>query len=113
MAQNLLDLYRQASEWTGSMVAGAADRLDAPTPCEGWDVRTLLNHMVETQRFFVQSARGENPSLPSPEPPDLVGDDPVGVFARARDDTLQAFGEDGVIERTGPALGVAFSDALL
>jgi uncharacterized protein (TIGR03086 family) len=112
MTQDLLDLYGRASEWTGSIVVGAADRLDVPTPCEGWDVRTLLNHMLETQQFFVGRARGEDLPI-SPEPPDLVGDDPVGAFQRAREDTLQTFGEDGVIERTGPSLGIAFSDTLL
>jgi uncharacterized protein (TIGR03086 family) len=112
MTQDLLDLYGQASGWTASIVEGAADRLDTPTPCEGWDVRTLLSHVIQTQQFFVGRARGEEPPI-SPDPPDLVGDDPVGAFARARSDTLQTFGEDGVIERTGPSLGIAFSDMLL
>ena len=112
MTQDLLDLYGRAGKWTTSLVEGSVDHLDDPTPCEDWDVRTLLNHMVETQRFFAGRARGEDASL-SPRPPDLVGDDPVGVFRAARDDTLQTFGEEGVIEKTGPSLGIAFSDMLL
>ena len=50
---DLLLLYRRASEWTGEKVAGAVDRLDSPTPCDEWDVRALLNHMLDTQRYFV------------------------------------------------------------
>ena len=33
--------------------------------------------------------------------------------ARMRADMLDVFGRDGVIEQTGPALGIAFSDLLL
>jgi uncharacterized protein (TIGR03086 family) len=113
MTADLLDLYARASEWTAAKVAGAASNLDAPTPCDGWDVRTLLNHMLQTQRYFSGSARGEDVSPPIGAPPELIGDDPVAAFERARTDVLRTYGADGVIEKTGPALGIAFSDALL
>jgi uncharacterized protein (TIGR03086 family) len=114
MADDLLDRYRAASEWTLEKVAGARGRLDAPTPCDEWDVQTLLNHMLETQQYFVQRARGEQPSPPSPEPPDgLIGDDAASAYERGREAMIQTFSEDGVIERTGPSLGIAFSDTLL
>ena len=34
-------------------------------------------------------------------------------FEHARSETLTAFGEDGVIGKTGPSLGIAFTDLLL
>ena len=110
---DLLDLYRRASEWSLGNVAAASGKLDAPTPCDEWDVRTLMNHMLDTQRYFVGSARGEDVSPPSPNPPQLLGDDPVTDFEAARDNTLTTFGQDGVIDKTGPSLGIAFSDLLL
>ncbi len=110
---DLLDLYGRASEWTLSKVAGATRKLDAPTPCDEWDVRGLMNHMLETQHYFVGAARGEDASPPSPTPPELLGADPVADFGQARDETLRTFAEDGVIEKTGPSLGIAFSDQLL
>jgi len=113
MRPDLLDQYRRASAWTNEMVAGAADQLDRPTPCEQWDVRALLNHMLDTQRYFVGSARGEDAQLPSPSPPDLLSDDPAADFARGRDEALRAYGEPGVVEKLGPALGIAFADQLL
>ena len=114
MPNELLDRYRTASEWTLSKVARAGDHLDVSTPCDDWDLKTLLNHMLETQQYFVQSARGEQASLPSPEPPDgLIGDDPAAAYEQAREATIRTFSEDGVIERTGPSLGIAFSDTLL
>lgn len=113
MQPDLLDLYRRASEWSNQKVAASADRLEASTPCDEWDVRTLLNHMLETQRYFLGSARGEDASPPSPTPPEIISDDPVADFTTTRDDMLSAFAEPGVIEKTGPALGIAFADTLL
>lgn len=75
-------------------------------------MRTLLNHMLETQRYFVGSARGDNVTL-SQDPPDLLSDDPISDFEQARTETLRTFGESGMIDRTGSALGIAFGDQLL
>lgn len=57
---DLLDLYGNASECAGTKVSGATSDLDAPTTCDGWTVRTLMNHVLETQRYFVGSARGDD-----------------------------------------------------
>ena len=96
---DLLDLYGRASEWTVGNVRGAAGQ--------------LLNHMLDTQRYFLDTARGLATSPPSPHPPELLGDDPVAAFEDVRAQMLSSFGEDGVIERTGLSLGIAFSDQLL
>jgi uncharacterized protein (TIGR03086 family) len=113
MTTDMLDLYARASEWSLNKVAGASTKLDAGTPCDEWDVRTLMDHMLDTQRYFVGSARGEDVSPPSPNPPKLLGDDPVAEFQRARAETLRTFGKPGVLEKTGPALGIALSDQLV
>jgi uncharacterized protein (TIGR03086 family) len=112
MATDLLELYRRASDWTAEKVAGTTD-LDAPTGCEGWQVRDLLDHMLDTQRYFAGAARGEKQPPPSPTPPPLSTDDPTADFEKSRAQVLAAFGQDGAIEKTGPALGIAFSDQLL
>jgi uncharacterized protein (TIGR03086 family) len=110
---DMLDLYARASEWTLGKATVAGTDLEAATPCDGWDVRTLMNHMLETQQYFVGAARGLNVSPPNGDPPDIVTDDPAADFLEARSQTLHTFGEDGVIERTGPALGIAFADQLV
>jgi uncharacterized protein (TIGR03086 family) len=109
----MLSLYRRGSEWTAEKVAGAENHLDARTPCDEWDVRTLLNHMLETQQFFAATARGEDVSPPSPSPPTLFGDSPAADFEQTRQDVMEVFGQPGVIEKTGPSLAVAFSDQLV
>ena len=108
-----VDLYSRASAWTNEKISVAATQLDARTPCDEWDVRTLLNHMLQTQRYFLGAARGEDAPPPSPTPPRLITDDPAADFAQARDQMLRAYGEPGVLDKTGPALGIAFSDQLL
>jgi uncharacterized protein (TIGR03086 family) len=113
MDRDLLDLYDCASAWATEKVAGATDDLDAQTPCEQWDVRTLLNHMLETQRYFLNSARGEEASPPGPEPSPTLSADPVQDFQTVRREMVGAFSGHGVVEKTGPALGVAFTDILV
>jgi uncharacterized protein (TIGR03086 family) len=113
MTNDLLDLYGRASAWTLHKVAAASERLDAKTPCDEWDVRTLMDHMLDTEHFFVSRAHGEDAPPPSSTPPARVGDDPLAAFTRARDEMLQTYGEPGVPDRTGPLLGIAFADQLL
>ena len=114
MAKDLLDHYSRASEWALDKVKGAAAELDTDTPCDKWDVRELMNHMLETQQYFVGSARGEDASPPGQTPPTtLLGEDPVSDFKRAREETMRTFGDEDVQKKTGPALGIAFADQLL
>lgn len=113
MQPDLLDLYTRVSAWTNQLAAGAKDKLDARTPCDEWDVRTLLNHMVDTQRYFVDKARGKDVTPPSPNPPDIVGADPAKDLESAQAELREAFSDPAVREKTGMALGIAFSDQLL
>ena len=65
MDVDLIDLYSRASRWTLGKVAGATEQLDADTGCDGWDVRALMNHMLDTGNYFVGAARGEDVSPPT------------------------------------------------
>jgi uncharacterized damage-inducible protein DinB len=67
MSVDLLELYSRASQWTNEKVAHAAADLDARTPCDEWNVRRLLNHMLDTQRYFLSSTRRRRPTA-GPEP---------------------------------------------
>src|SRR4029077_3714614 len=104
MEPDFLDLYERASTWTTSKVAGATEKLDASTPCDSWDVQTLMNHMLDTQRYFISAARGEDASPPLANPPQLMSDDPVADFDKGRAELLRTYGASRVIEKTGPSL---------
>jgi hypothetical protein len=98
MDTDLVDLYGQASRWTAQKMAGVDD-LDAATPCTDWRVRDLLNHMLDTQRYFAGAARGEDASPPDPTPPSLLTDDPSADGVRFG--VSASGGGDRVEPRTG------------
>ena len=52
MEPDLLGLFERGSEWTATKVPAAATKLDTATPCDDWDVRTLMNHMLDTQHYL-------------------------------------------------------------
>jgi uncharacterized protein (TIGR03086 family) len=108
-----LDLYQRASAWALDNARAASEHLQDPTPCDDWDVATLLAHMLDTQRYFLSSARGEDAAPPSADPPHITTGDPADALADSRAEMLDVFGRRGVVEKTGPALGIAFSDQLL
>lgn len=113
MNSDMLDRYERASAWALERVKGAAAKLDHATPCDDWDVRTLMNHMLETQRYFVGAAQGKDVSPPAESPPELLGNDPVADFSNARSEMIETFGKPEVMEKAGPSLGIAFADQLL
>jgi uncharacterized protein (TIGR03086 family) len=57
------------------LAAVPADGWDAATPCEGWTVRDLLDHLVDGPTGLFATA-GLDPLPPGPD----RGDDPVGAF---------------------------------
>jgi hypothetical protein len=113
MTSELRDLYRRAATWTIEKIDGAQTELDVATPCDKWDLRALLNHMLETQRYFVASAQDHDASPPSPEPPALISAAPSKDFIAARDELLAAYADDETLEKRAQGLGVAFSDILI
>ena len=61
-------------------------------------MRCLLNHMLDTQRYFIGAAHGDHVSPPSPTPPALIGDDKevVATFEQSRSDLIDAFACPGL-----------------
>lgn len=116
---DILDLFERGTAWTQTKVAGAADKLDAPTNCDGWDVRRMIDHLLAGQQMFAASATGGTFAPPDDPPPALTGDDPAAQYEDARKATAHAFAQDGVLASTiahmpaPQALGIAFCDNLI
>ncbi|MGW4329286.1 TIGR03086 family metal-binding protein [Nocardia sp. NPDC004573] len=73
-----------------------ADRLDAETPCAGWRLRDLLEHMIAQNHGFAAAARGsEDTEVWSV----LASADPVADYRASADDVLAAFAAEDVFER--------------
>jgi uncharacterized protein (TIGR03086 family) len=88
--------FEQAVEAAQTVLAGVtADQLSAPTPCAGWDVAGLINHLVGTQGFFKAGMTGEAPA----DPGDPASGDFVAAFATASSDALAVFQTEGILEK--------------
>jgi uncharacterized protein (TIGR03086 family) len=96
---DVLEIDRRAVAASVDIV-GAVDAgsLHLPTPCEGWTLGRLLGHMAGQHHGFAAAARGEGADL-SVWADRPVGDDPAGDYAKAADEVVTAFAEEGVLER--------------
>lgn len=73
----------------GALVAEVGPtEMGLSTPCDGWTVRDLLNHLVGGAQMFAGALQGGPLRDISGRMPDVVGDDPSAAFA----DAAQAFG---------------------
>lgn len=98
MTDDLTRLFRAATADADRLIAGVApDQFDATTPCEGWNVRDLVNHLVGGNKFFLARATG----TPGPSREgDFIGDDPLGAFRASSAELADAFDQDGFLTRT-------------
>jgi uncharacterized protein (TIGR03086 family) len=92
---DLFPAFERAVASTAEIVkATPAGRLDAPTPCAGWDVRALMNHVIGTF-WLAEALFGDHapryPMAPGGLPPaDLAGNDPAAAYAEAAAAALAA-----------------------
>ncbi len=110
---DLIDLFERSSHWTHQKIEGAKDKLESSTPCEKWNVRDVVNHLISGQEFFKGSAEGKQVGPPADPPPDVAGKDPATTYDKARKETLEAFKQPGAIEKAGFVAGIAFVDQLI
>jgi uncharacterized protein (TIGR03086 family) len=86
-----LELDEAAIERTGAVVAQIEpDHLDRPTPCDGWDVRALLDHVVGGNLLYAAAAAGEQPDW-STRSDDHLGADHRSAYRRSAQLATKAF----------------------
>ncbi|MFC9815872.1 TIGR03086 family metal-binding protein [Streptomyces virginiae] len=94
--------------WTtppGSWATSPPDQYGQPTPCEGFDVQALANHLVAGNPYYVILAQGGGPDL-SLFARDQIGDEqPGNVYARGAKEVLAAWQSEGALERHMPLPG--------
>ena len=94
------DAVRYQFDSAGTLIEGVRpDQLDAPTPCTEWSVRDLINHLAAGSQVFGTLLAGGQAELPE-SPPDLIGDDPVGVWGKSRTMFVDGLDSPGAMERT-------------
>ena len=93
-------LHAQALDVTGRIVTGIpAGRWHAATPCEGWDARALLNHVVSGNLWAAELAAGTTiESVGSRLDGDVLGSDPARSYATSAKAAAAAFLRPGALE---------------
>lgn len=95
---SLLEADEAATRGSMAVVARIAPSdLSRPTPCAGWDLRTLLAHMTVQHVGFAAAAAGHGDSPGVWQP--VESDDPVAAYAGAALAVIAAFGAPGVLDR--------------
>ena len=76
-----------------------ADQFEASTPCEGWDVRTLIGHQCAVVNG-VQAVAATG-ALAKPTPPEDMSD-PIAAWNATRSANLSTLDRQGVLHQQGP-----------
>ncbi|PRZ44300.1 uncharacterized protein (TIGR03086 family) [Antricoccus suffuscus] len=76
----------------------SASDLDRPTPCAGWTLRDLLEHMI-TQHYGFAAAAAGNGAERGVWELRSVGTHPVAEYAAAAEHVVTAFSLEDVLER--------------
>jgi uncharacterized protein (TIGR03086 family) len=98
----LKSLFRRAAAGFGRHVhAVTAGQWHDPTPCDDWDVRTLVNHVTVEQLWVPPLAGGSTVAeVGARLDGDQLGDDPVAAWDGAVEASLRAFEAPGALDGT-------------
>ena len=78
---------------TAVLDAVPADRWAAPSPCEGWSARDVLDHLVSTQREFLTGRGAELGDAPD------VDADPAAAWRDHAERVAEALADDALAQR--------------
>ena len=77
------------------------DDWERPTPCEEWDVRALVNHVVGANGRYVLLLKGASAmEVDATRGADHLGDDPLASCLATAAELTDAFREEGALART-------------
>jgi uncharacterized protein (TIGR03086 family) len=102
LPMELLEVYRRSlGEFTGRVSQVHDDQWKAPTPCDDWDVRTLVNHVVNEDRWALPLFQGATiAEVGDRFDGDMLGADPAGNAREAADDSVRELATPGALDRT-------------
>jgi uncharacterized protein (TIGR03086 family) len=100
MDLDLPELHDEALASTRHYVAGiGADQWGRPSPCEGWDVRELVNHVVSGNYWAAELAAGRTiEDVGDRLDGDMLGDEPLAAYDQSSGAASAAFHVPGAME---------------
>ncbi|MEV4196941.1 TIGR03086 family metal-binding protein [Micromonospora globbae] len=99
---DLLEIYRRSlAEFVDRVEQVGSGQWSAPTPCTGWDVRTLVGHVVGEARWSVPLLAGRTVAEVGDRfDGDQLGADPVASAREAASQAEIAASRPGTLART-------------
>lgn len=100
---NVPELHRRAvEEFDRRVQAVGDDHWATQVPCcPGWDVRTLVNHLVNENMWTSPIMHGSTvEEIGDQFDGNLLGDDPKGVWESSSKEAVEAVREEGAMDRT-------------
>jgi uncharacterized protein (TIGR03086 family) len=93
-------MHRRALESTRAFVAGIdGDQWTRPTPCDGWTVHDLLNHIVAGNLWAAELARGRTiAEVGSTLDGDVVGANALEAYDASAEAAAAAFEAPGALD---------------
>jgi uncharacterized protein (TIGR03086 family) len=96
---DIAELHRRALDATRSTVAGVrAEQWPMATPNDGWDVRTLVNHIVAGNFWVAELATRSIAEVGDRLDGDVLGDDPLASYDASAASAAAAFEAPGALE---------------
>jgi uncharacterized protein (TIGR03086 family) len=96
--EQMVKAVDQALERTAALVAQTnPSNFSNPTPCSGFTVKDVLNHLIGGNAMYVDVVSGKESAFDGAT--DRAGDDPSGAFLASKTAVLEALSDPKVFER--------------
>lgn len=93
-----IDRLTQAIDQAEAAISGIRpDQATLPTPCQSWDVRALVNHLVHDLQQFTAMASGARYAK---DDSDVIDGDWLGAYRGAAATLLETWSREGALDRT-------------
>ena len=116
LATDIAAVHRDALAATRQFVAGIGDdQWDLPTPCDGWNVRDLVNHIVAGNLWAAQLGCGRTiADVGSDLDGDVLGSDSVAAYDLSAESAATVFEMPGALDAPcavsyGPVPGAVYA----
>ncbi|GII23104.1 TIGR03086 family metal-binding protein [Planosporangium mesophilum] len=99
---DLVDVYRHSlTDFIDRVHQVRPEQWPESSPCPGWDVRALVNHLVGQDRWTVELLAGATiAEVGDRFDGDLLGTDPVGIVTEAAKQAQAAVTAPGALDRS-------------